>query len=77
MTLNDNELVIEAIRDEKKEEVEGSYCRCERFRGNYRRMITLSETTDKDKIEARFEDGVLIVDIPKIEPKPATEIKIG
>jgi HSP20 family protein len=77
MTINDNELIIEANREEKKEENSGSYCRCERYRGSYRRMINLSELTDRDKIDAKFEDGVLTVNIPKIEPKPSKEIKIG
>jgi len=77
MSINDNQLIIEAKREEKKEVKEGSYCRCERYKGDYRRILSLNEEADKDNIEARFEDGVLIINIPKIEPKPAKEIKIG
>jgi HSP20 family molecular chaperone IbpA len=37
----------------------------------------LNDEVDKNKIEAKFEDGVLILDIPKKEPVPSKEIKIG
>ncbi|MDO9576258.1 MAG: Hsp20/alpha crystallin family protein [Candidatus Cloacimonadales bacterium] len=77
ISVNNNELVIEAKKDEKKEEKKGSYCRCERYQGSYRRVLSLSDQVDRDKIEAKFEDGVLILDIPKMEPVPAKEIKIG
>ena len=77
ISVNNNELVIEAKKDEKKEEKKGSYCRCERYHGNFRRVLSLSDEVDVDKIEAKFEDGVLALNIPKKEPKPTKEIKIG
>lgn len=77
ISVNNNELVIEAQREEKKEEKKGSYCRCERYQGSYRRVLNLSDQVDKDKIGAKFENGVLTLDIPKLTPVPAKEIKIG
>jgi HSP20 family protein len=77
ISINNNELAIEVKKEEKKEEEKGSKCRCERFRGSYRRVLNLSDEVDKDKIEAKFEDGVLILDIPKLAPVPTKEIKIG
>ena len=77
ISINNNELVIEANKEETKEEKKGSYCRCERYKGSYRRVLTLSDQTDKEKINAKFEDGVLTLDILKIEPQPVKEIKIG
>ena len=77
ISVNNNELVIEAKKEEKKEEKKGSYCRCERFKGSYRRVLNLSDHIDKDNIDAKFEDGVLALDIPKMEPVAAKEIEIN
>jgi HSP20 family protein len=77
IAVEENELIIEAQHEEKKEEKKGSYCRCERYKGNYRRVLTLSDHIDKDNIEAKYEDGVLKINIQKIEAKPAKEIRIG
>ncbi len=77
ISVNNNELIIEAQRDEKKEEKKGSYCRCERYQGSYRRVLSLNDEVNSEKIVARFEDGVLKLDIPKKEPAPSKEIKIG
>ena len=77
ININNNELVIEAKKEEKKEEKKGSYCRSERYQGSYRRVLSLSDQVDREKIAAKFEDGVLILDIPKKDPVPSKEIKIG
>lgn len=77
ISVNNNELVIEANREETKEEKKGSYCRCERYKGSYRRTLSLSNQVDKDKIDAKIKDGVLSLMIPKIAPEPAKEITIG
>ncbi|MBN2461338.1 MAG: Hsp20/alpha crystallin family protein [Candidatus Cloacimonetes bacterium] len=77
ININDNQLIIEAKREETKEENKGTYCRCERYQGNYRRVLSLPDLSNSDKIEGKFENGVLIINIPKVEPKPAKEITIA
>ena len=77
ISINDNELVIDAKQEEKKEEKKGSYYRCERYNGNYRRSLTLTDQCDADKIDAKFKNGVLTLSIPKKEPVPSKEIQIG
>jgi len=76
ISLKDDELIIEATHSEKKEEKKGSYYRCERYSGNYRRSIALTEKCDADSIDAKYENGVLTISIPKKEPKPAKQIAI-
>jgi HSP20 family protein len=76
ISVDDNELVIEAKQDEKKEEKKGSYYRCERYSGNYRRSILLSENVDRSNIDAKFEDGVLEITLPKKEPTPVKKISV-
>jgi len=69
--------VIEAHKDEKKEEKKGSYCRCERYQGNYRRVLSLNDEVNSEKIAAFYDNGVLKLEVPKKEPAPSKEIKIG
>lgn len=54
---------------------DGRYIRRERYSGSCSRSFYVGEqVTDKD-IKAKFEDGVLKIDIPKYEEKPAVEEK--
>jgi HSP20 family protein len=36
--------------------------------GDYQRRFTISDQTDRDKIEAMMKDGVLRLHLPKMEP---------
>ncbi len=72
-----NDLVIEAKQfEEKKEEQETMYS-CERYQGNYRRAFTIQDNWDCDNMYAKYEDGVLKINIPKMQPKPEKSIKIS
>ncbi len=53
---------------EQKEEEEGYY-RTERSFGSFQRTIPLPQEVDADKAEATFKNGVLSVEVPKIEGK--------
>jgi HSP20 family protein len=56
-------------KQEKKEEEAGTY-HSERFYGSFLRRIALADDVDPDKIEARFENGVLEVTIPAAPSGP-------
>ena len=77
ISINENELVISATQDEKREEKKGAMYRSERYHGNYRRTIYLNDFSDKEGIKAKFENGVLNLDIPKKSPKPVKEIEVN
>ncbi|MCB5231293.1 MAG: Hsp20/alpha crystallin family protein [Candidatus Cloacimonas sp.] len=77
VSIHNNELLIEGKQDETKTEKNETVYRYERYKGNYRRLINLPDTTDVEKIEAKLEDGVLTLIIPKKEPTPSKEITIG
>ena len=72
------------IKAEKKstkteEDADTQYKRVERFSGTMSRTMTLPENTNRDKIEATFDNGVLIVHIPKLkadEEKPVKTVKV-
>ena len=76
ISINNNELVLEAKHEEKKEENTGSLYKCERYSGSYKRVFGLTKLCDADKIEADYKDGVLTVIIPKKEPAPVKQINI-
>ncbi|MCK9557181.1 MAG: Hsp20/alpha crystallin family protein [Candidatus Cloacimonetes bacterium] len=76
ISVHDNQLLIEAVCEDKKEEQKGTMYRCERFNGSYRRNLNLPENADISAISAKMEDGVLYLNIPKKEPTPKKEIEI-
>ena len=48
----------------------------ERSFGEFRRSFTLPNEVDQDKVQARFENGVLEIFIPKAEKAQAKSIKV-
>ncbi|CVK20275.1 MULTISPECIES: heat shock protein Hsp18 [Sporomusa] len=57
-------LTISAKRDETSEVKDNSYVRRERRYGQFQRSIYIDNVMD-DKIDAKFDDGVLTVTLPK------------
>jgi HSP20 family protein len=76
ISVHDNQMLIEAKCEDKKEEKKGTVYRCERYSGSYRRNLYLPENADTAKIQAKMEDGVLKLTIPKKEATPQKEIVI-
>ena len=76
ISVHDNQLMIEAVCNEQKEEKKGTVYRCERYSGSYRRNLMLPENADINKISAKMEDGVLYLSVPKKEATPKQEITI-
>ncbi len=75
--LKDGYLTIKAsanTSNDTKDE-EGKYIRRERFSGSCSRSFYVGEQMKQEDIKARFEDGVLKIDVPKLEAKPAVEQK--
>lgn len=71
--VEDGMLTIKAERNEENEEKDkkGRYLRRERSYGSYQRSFDLSDVDD-DRITAKYEDGVLTLELPK---KQAPEIE--
>jgi len=75
--LKDGYLTINASTNTSNDtkDDDGKYIRRERYSGSCSRSFFVGEqVTDKD-IKAKFEDGVLKINIPKYEEKPAVEDK--
>ena len=61
-------------RAERQEDVE--YYRQERFDGDFRRVITLPEDVDPNRVEAAYKDGILHVTVQRREPTPPRQIRV-
>jgi HSP20 family protein len=68
VTIEDGVLMIRGERKQETEEKKKNYHRVERVYGSFSRAFALGENIDKDKIEAKYEDGVLHLTLPKMEP---------
>lgn len=52
------------------------YYRQERFSGGFRRVITLPEDVDPDKIDAHYRDGILQVSVQRRESMKPRQIEV-
>jgi len=76
--LNDKVLTISGERKFKKEVKQESYYKIETAFGKFERSFSIPEDADIENIEAKSENGVLEIIIPKIKketPKKRIEIK--
>ena len=65
--LKDGYLTIAATKDETKESNEEQYIRRERYTGQCSRSYYVGDQVTKEDIEAKFDNGVLSLKVPKKE----------
>jgi HSP20 family molecular chaperone IbpA len=75
--LKDGYLNITASTDNRVEDKaeDGKYIRRERYVGKCSRSFFVGEALKQEDIQAKFEDGVLKLNVPKKEAKPVVEEK--
>ena len=74
--VQDNTLTISGERQAEHESRERGWYRIERSFGSFSRSLTLPDGVDPDGISARFENGVLEVNIPKPEERKPRRVEI-
>jgi len=67
--LDDEVLTVSAERVQSEEDKKKGFRSMERSWGCMSRSFIVGENVDGDKIEAAYENGVLKIRVPKIEPK--------
>jgi HSP20 family protein len=77
LSLENNVLTIRGEKQQEFDENNERIHRSERVYGVFERTFVLPNTVDPDKIEARFENGVLVVRIPKAERARPREIPLS
>jgi len=70
------ELWITGEKKEEKEEKGKTFHRVERRYGEFRRVIPLPTTVDKEKITAEYKEGVLKVEVVKTEEAKPKRIEV-
>lgn len=73
LTLEDNILTLEGEKKKVDEDKDTNYYREERVYGSFKRSFTLPVEVNPDKVDAKFENGMLRVEMKKAEPKKEKE----
>jgi HSP20 family protein len=73
--LQQNLLSISGARPEAQER-DATYYRQERFRGEFRRALTLPEDVDPDKVEAKYHDGIVEITVKRRESTRPRQIAV-
>lgn len=74
--LRNGDLWITGERKEEHETKDKTYHRVERRQGQFRRVLPLPHEAAKEAIDAKVENGVLTVTVPKAESAPAQRIEV-
>ena len=75
--IDGNMLTISCEKEERKEEKEDKFTRKEYNYSSFSRTFTIPDEVIKEKIEAKYEDGILKLMMPRMhEVKPETVKKI-
>lgn len=74
--IEDNMLVVNAVRHYKNELSEDDYYVCESSFGKMQRRFTLPENIDHEKVNAKLEDGRLEIELVKTEQAQPKKIEI-
>jgi len=77
VSLEHGVLTIQAeTHKEDKEEKDGQIIRQERHFGQFIRRLSVGESIEPDNITAKFDNGVLEVNLPKPEPQSVKSAKV-
>ena len=75
--LDDDVLTISGERKSEHEERRDGYHRIERASGSFSRSLTVPDGVDPERVQARFENGVLEVRVPKPEQRKPRRVAIS
>ena len=77
LQVEDNILTVKAVRKMKNEVKKEDYYLCESNFGLISRSFVLPEGIDKEKIDAKLEDGRLYISLEKEESRKAKSISVS
>ncbi len=77
LNFHDGVLSISGERKAERKDEKDNFVRVERSRGHFFRSFNLPMAVDVDSIEARHENGVLTVRVPKAEESKPRQINVS
>ena len=75
ISIQQNLLTVSGRRELRAEE-EADYYRQERFAGEFRRVISLPEDVDAERVQAKYADGIVQIGIQRRESARPRQIEI-
>jgi HSP20 family protein len=76
VSVQNDVLTISGEKKQEQTEEKGNVHRVERTYGMFKRILRLPDEVDASKVKASYKDGVLTVNLPKVEAKKPKEIPI-
>jgi HSP20 family protein len=76
VSLEEGVLTLQGERHQEKERKGARFHRVERSYGHFMRSFSLPGNVDEAHLKAHFHDGLLEVDIPKLESTPTQSLQI-
>ncbi|MEW6353077.1 MAG: Hsp20/alpha crystallin family protein [Pseudomonadota bacterium] len=76
VSMTDNTITIKGETKYEEEEEKGDYYRCELTHGAFARTIPLPGAVDASKAKATYHEGVLEMNLPKLEKSKRHSIKV-
>jgi HSP20 family protein len=76
VSVEDSTLTVSGKRETSNEVKEENYHRVERRYGSFTRSLALPQTADTENVEARFDKGVLTVEVAKAEKARPKKIQV-
>lgn len=73
ISVHDNVLMVTGEKKKELEQKGKNFFRSERSYGSFTRSFTLPDEVNTEKIEAKFNDGILKIEIEKAAPKKPEE----
>jgi HSP20 family protein len=74
--VEDNVLIVSAVRKFKNELSRENYYICESTFGKLERRFVLPESINTKKIDAKYEDGRLVIELEKVQKAKPKAIKV-
>jgi len=71
LTLHENILTIKGEKKKEQTQNEKNYFRNERCYGSFQRSFTLPVEVDSNTVDAKYDNGTLIMKMEKLQPAPA------
>lgn len=76
VSIEDNVLTIKGHSTKEVQDEGETYLMRERRTGSFHRALRLPDSVDPEKVEPRYDNGVLTITVPKAEAKRARQLQV-